>query len=122
MSNIRLVNKGWLMWCYYGDTIEIDNILSWLEAFITVGITHETIHLVLWKLEGMDTSNGFDKIFGLRDATILLCPEEDTRFDGAFRGRELDFWTKHKHHVNETKKRSILKALTGRALEISLET
>lgn len=96
MSDIVFVNRGWFMWAFYGKEsyIGIDNILEWLENFIVMSITHELVHIAIEKLEGYDTTQAFDNIFGYADPSILLCPEGDTEFDRVQRQRLKSFWEK----------------------------
>lgn len=76
-----------------GRDILIGDAMQWLEEFITMGITHETIHLVLQKMESLNTSEKFDNIFGYADPSVLLVPEEDSEFNSVQRDRlERTFW------------------------------
>ena len=94
MQNIRLSKNGWIMCCeLLCQEILIGNAIEWLEEFITMGITHETIHLVLQRLESLDTSDKFDNIFGYADPSILLVPTQESEFDSVQRDRlERNFW------------------------------
>jgi len=66
---------------------------KWFEDFIIMGITHETIHIVIDSLEGLETTDKFDNLFGYANPTVLLVPENDSEFDSVQRSRlEKVFW------------------------------
>lgn len=74
-------------------TILIGEANQWFEDFIMMGITHETMHVVIDELEGLDASGKFDNIFGYANPTVLLLPESDSVFDSVQRERlEKVFW------------------------------
>ena len=75
--------------------IVIGEANEWFENFIIMGITHESIHIVIDELEGLETTDRFDNIFGYANPMILLLPEEDTVFDSTQRQRlEKRFWNR----------------------------
>lgn len=97
MDEIEFTENGWIMLV---DLIRKKVLLGkaneWFENFIMMGITHETIHLVIDKLEGLETTDKFDNIFGFADPTILLLPEDNTEFDSIQRVRlEKGFWNEN---------------------------
>jgi hypothetical protein len=94
MDDIRLVKNDWIMLVELIEKkIFIGEANDWFEEFITMGITHETIHIVIDELEGLDVTDKFDNIFGYANPTILLLPESDTTFDSVQRARlEKEFW------------------------------
>jgi len=50
-SDIRFVKWGAVMWAMYNPHyIAIDNVVEWMEWFITISLTHEFIHLLLDEL------------------------------------------------------------------------
>lgn len=77
-SDVRFVRWGAIMWAVYDPQyIAIDNVLGWLEYFIIKSLIHETIHLVINELEGHETTEAFDNLFGVIDPTVILCPQDD---------------------------------------------
>lgn len=66
---------------------------QWFEDFIIMGIIHETMHLVIDELEGLEATDKFDNIFGYANPTILLLPKDNSEFDSVQRNRlEKVFW------------------------------
>lgn len=94
MDDIQFTKDGWVMLVsLMQKTILIGKANQWFEDFIIMGITHETIHLVLDELEGVGVTDKFDNIFGYANPTILLIPESDSEFDSVQRSRlEKVFW------------------------------
>lgn len=73
--------------------ILIGDANDWFENFIIMGITHETIHLVIHDLEGLNATDRFDNIFGYANPSILLLPENDSEFYSIQQKRlEKEFW------------------------------
>jgi len=74
-------NYDWLMGVdVLSDVLIIGNFNEWIEELITMGITHETIHVVLDKIENSNVSDMFDNIFGFADPSVLLCSDEKETF------------------------------------------
>lgn len=94
MNDIQLVKNDWIMLIdLVRKTMLIGEANDWFEEFITMGITHETMHLVIDELEGIEATDKFDNIFGYANPTILLLPESNTTFDSVQRTRvEKAFW------------------------------
>jgi hypothetical protein len=94
LNDIGFIDDGWIMLCeLMSRKIVIGHANNWFENFIIMGITHETLHLVIDKLEGMDACDKFDNIFGYADPTILLMPEDGSSFDRIQRERlDRSFW------------------------------
>lgn len=87
------------MWYYYDeDVIKIDDFYAWIENFVEVALTHEIIHGVLAKLEELTTANDFDKIFGLKDNSVLLIPSDNIKdtFHRVLKERAEMDWEKNK--------------------------
>jgi len=93
-SDIRFVKWGAVMWAMYNPHyIAIDNVVEWMEWFITISLTHEFIHLLLDELEGYDTTKAFDNLFGLVDPSVMLCPQDDIYYyDRSQRKRTENLW------------------------------
>lgn len=94
MNDIRFVKNGWIMLVeLVRKRILIGEANQWFEDFIIMGLTHETIHILIDELEGLEATDKFDNIFGYANPTILLLPENDTVFDSVQRQRlEKAFW------------------------------
>ena len=93
MNNIKLSKDDWIVLTDCEETIYIGNVNQWIEDFMIMGITHETIHAVIKELEGGEVSSDFDNIFGYADPSILLQHEDDSEFDSLQRHRlERTFW------------------------------
>jgi len=95
MNDFQFRKKGWVIWANtINHTIVIDDVLAWLEEFITMSITHETIHEIIENLEGVEVSVEFDNIFGYADPSILLCLEENNEFYSTQEQRLEEWWTR----------------------------
>jgi hypothetical protein len=93
MNDIQFLNNGWIMLTDSRETIYIGDVNKWIEDLIIMGITHETIHSAINKLEGKLISDKFDNIFGYADPSILLQPKNNSTFDSTQRDRlERTFW------------------------------
>ena len=96
--DIKLVDNNGLLWAFYVDPpqIGIDNLFKWYEEFLTISLTHEIIHLVLWKLENYDTAKAFDNLFGLIDPSVILVPEEELKIFKIYKERTENLWKRLK--------------------------
>jgi hypothetical protein len=94
MDEIQFIENGWIMQVeLIKKRILIGEANQWFEDFIIMGITHETMHLVIDELEGLEATDKFDNIFGYANPTILLLPEDNSEFDSVQRSRlEKVFW------------------------------
>jgi len=93
-AELELSNKKLgCMLAYYGrPRIVIDNLFTWLEWFIIVGLTHESIHLIIYELVDYETADNFDNWFGMVDPSVLLVPEDDYWYNIIQRERTEKLW------------------------------